>query len=138
MTQPATDTCHHIHALFDRRCAAQPDHTFLFMPDGTLTLGQLQQRVDVLEAELRSLGVLPGDRVLIVAENCPEHVALILACSRVGGLVVRHQCPHVARRDRGLCGQGRPRVTYFTSVCFGRGWGTRTACTGGGPRPCRA
>lgn len=28
----------------------------------------------------------PGDRVLVVAENCPEHAALILACSRVGAL----------------------------------------------------
>jgi len=44
-------------------------------------LGQL---VHALEAELREQRVRPGDRVLIVAENCPEHVALILACSRVG------------------------------------------------------
>jgi acyl-CoA synthetase (AMP-forming)/AMP-acid ligase II len=115
MTQPATDTCHHIHALFDQRCAAQPHHTFLFMPNGTLTLKQLQQRVDVLEAELRSLGVLPGDRVLIVAENCPEHVALILACSRVGAW----SCGINARMSRGeiaaFAAKADPRVTYFTS-----------------------
>ena len=57
MTQPATDTCHHIHALFDQRCAAQPHHTFLFMPNGTLTLKQAR------DAYLASLGKdEPSDR----------------------------------------------------------------------------
>lgn len=104
-----------IHQLFDLRCAEQPDRVFLFMPDGTLTLEQLQQRVDGLEAELHSLGVLPGDRVLIVAENCPEHVALILACSRVGAW----SCGINARMSRGeiaaFAAKADPRVTYFTS-----------------------
>jgi len=58
--------------------------------------------------------VQPGDRVLIVAENCPEHVALILACSRVGAW----SCGVNARMSRGevqgFIDKADPRVVYFT------------------------
>ena len=73
-----------IHQCFDERVAQAPDQPFLFLPDGEMTLRELSACVDQLEAELRADGVRPGDRVLVAAENCPEHVALVLACSRVG------------------------------------------------------
>ena len=105
-----------IHELFDARRAEAPQREFLFTPEGTLTLGDLGQRVDALAQELRDSGVLEGDRVLIVAENCPEHVALILACSRVGAW----SCGVNARMSRGeiaaFVAKADPRLTYFTSA----------------------
>lgn len=73
-----------IHHLFDQRVQEDPDHPFLYLKQGHITLGELAVSVDALESELRQADVRLGDRVLVVAENCPEHVALILACSRVG------------------------------------------------------
>ena len=73
-----------IHHLFDQRVQEGPSHPFLYLADRVITMGELAQMVDSLEAELRDSQVRMGDRVLVAAENCPEHVALVLACSRVG------------------------------------------------------
>jgi len=105
-----------IHQLFDARCAQAPDRVFMYTPDGPWTLAGLAQRVDALQAELYGLGVGEGDRVLIVAENCPEHVALILACSRVGAW----SCGVNARMSQaelaGFAAKADARVSYFTAA----------------------
>lgn len=111
-----SESFHQIHELFDARAAVSPEQTFLHTPGGTVSLGQLRAKVDSLEAELRAQGVREGDRVLIVAENCPEHVALILACSRVGAW----SCGVNARMSRGeiaaFVEKADPRLVYFTSA----------------------
>ncbi|MBP6754306.1 MAG: acyl--CoA ligase, partial [Alicycliphilus sp.] len=74
-----------IHHLLDRWLAEAPQRPFIHLPDGrNLSFADLGALTDTAENELRALQVRPGDRVLVVAENCPEHAALILACSRVG------------------------------------------------------
>lgn len=104
-----------IHELFDARARAHPDHAFLIAPRACWTLGQLAQQVDLLAQEMRDRGVTSGDRVLIVAENCPEHVALILACSRLGAW----SCGLNARMARGeiaaFARQADARLCYFTA-----------------------
>jgi acyl-CoA synthetase (AMP-forming)/AMP-acid ligase II len=104
-----------LHELFDARVASAPAQAFLYTPEATLSLGDLDVMVTQLSQELRADGVRPGDRVLIVAENCPEHVALILACSRVGAW----SCGVNARMSRGEINgfhtKADPRVVYFTS-----------------------
>lgn len=111
-----TSTMHtRIHELFDARVASAPEQVFLYLPEGTLSLADLDACVTLLAQELLADGVLPGDRVLTVAENCPEHVALILACSRVGAW----SCGVNARMSRGevsaFKAKADPRVVYFTS-----------------------
>ena len=83
---------------------------------GAWTLAQLSQRVDVLQAELQSLGVGLGDRVLVAAENCPEHVALILACSRVGAWSCGVNARMSAGEWAGFAARADARVSYFTSA----------------------
>lgn len=105
-----------IHELFDARMGRAPAQPFLFTPEATLTLAGLGALVTQLEHELRTDGVQRGDRVLIVAENCAEHVALILACSRVGAW----SCGVNARMSRGeisaFAAKADPRVAYFSSA----------------------
>lgn len=106
-----------IHELFDQRAAEDPNHPFLFLSDGsTVTMGELSSMVDVLEGELRQCDVRLGDRVLVVAENCPEHIALVLACSRVGawaaGVNARMTDSEVAAFDQ----KSDSRLMYFTSA----------------------
>lgn len=104
-----------IHQLFDARVAQAPSQVFLSTPTADFTLAELSVLVDRLVLELQSDGVRAGDRVLIVAENCPEHVALILACSKVGAW----SCGVNARMSRGevslFVQKADPRVMYFTS-----------------------
>jgi acyl-CoA synthetase (AMP-forming)/AMP-acid ligase II len=105
-----------IHELFDERVKQAPESGFLFLKDESLTLTQLSLLVDTLEAELKTLDVRAGDRVLLVAENCPQQIALILACSRVGAW----SCGVNARMSKGeVAGfalKADPRVVYFTNA----------------------
>lgn len=103
-----------IHQLFDERAAQAPDHPFLFMPDRVMTLAELAQQVNALEVELRDAGVRLGDRVLVAAENCPEHVALVLACSRVGAWACGVNARMTASELAGFAAKADARVLYFT------------------------
>lgn len=105
-----------IHQLLDRWLAEAPGQPFIHLPDGrSLSFADLGALTDAAEAELRALGVRAGDRVLVVAENCPEHAALILACSRVGAW----SCGVNARMASGevdaFAAKADARVLYFTA-----------------------
>ena len=104
-----------IHHLFDHRVQEDPDHPFLYLKQGQITLGELAFSVDALESELRQSDVRLGDRVLVVAENCPEHVALILACSRVGAWACGVNARMSASELAGFIAKADARVVYFTS-----------------------
>lgn len=106
-----------IHELLDHWLAQAPDQPFLHLPDGrTLSFADLGALTDTAEAELRELDVRPGDRVMVVAENCPEHAALILACSRVGAW----SCGVNARMAPGeidaFAARADARLVYFTAA----------------------
>ena len=103
-----------IHQLFDARVALAPDHPFLYLTEGVLTLGQLAAQVNSLEAELREAGVRVGDRVLVAAENCPEHIALVLACSRLGAWACGVNARVTASELAGFAAKADARVVYFT------------------------
>ncbi len=51
-----------------------------------LTYAQLQHEVTRLAAALRGLGVEEGDRVTLSMPTCPEAIALMLACARIGAI----------------------------------------------------
>jgi len=105
-----------IHTLFDGWRRREPQRVFLHLPDAQWSYAQLGALVDVAETELLAQGVGCGDRVLIVAENCPQHVALILACSRVGAW----SCGVNARMAPGeiaaFAQKADARLCYFTSA----------------------
>ncbi|MFI5446346.1 class I adenylate-forming enzyme family protein [Polaromonas sp. UC242_47] len=103
-----------IHSLFDQRLKESPDRPFLLLPDASMSYAALGVWVTLLAQELRDDGVLPGDRVMVVAENCPEHVALILACSRVGAWSCGVNARMSAGEIKAFVDKADPRVTYFT------------------------
>ena len=112
-----------IHHLFDQRVQEDPDHPFLYLKEGLITMGELSLMVDALESELRQSDVRLGDRVLMVAENCPAHVALILACSRVGAWACGVNARMTASELAGFIAKSDARMVYFTggvSVAAGR------------------
>lgn len=103
-----------IHELLERWLTEAPDRPFIHLPDRSLSYAELGALTDALAQELRADGVRPGDRVLVVAENCPEHAALLLACSRVGAW----SCGVNARMAPGevdaFADKADARVLYFT------------------------
>jgi long-chain acyl-CoA synthetase len=60
-----------------------PDQPALVEKSGTWTYQQLDQAIVVAQQWLRESGVRPGDRVVIVGENCREFVGLFLAVAAV-------------------------------------------------------
>lgn len=114
MTMHSKSTHTRIHHLFDERVAQAPEHPFLHLSDGVMTLAALAHQVDQLETELREAGVCAGDRVLVAAENCPEHVALVLACSRVGAWACGVNARMTASEVAAFADKADARVLYFT------------------------
>jgi len=105
-----------IHQLLDRWLADAPGQPFMHLPDGRrLSFADLGALTDAAEAELRSLGVRAGDRVLVVAENCPEHAALILACSRVGAWSCGVNARMAPGEVEAFAAKADARVLYFTT-----------------------
>ena len=66
---------------------AHTDEECLILGDTRLTYAEVQRRVDATAARLRDLGVGKGDRVGILAANCPEWVITFYATVGIGGIV---------------------------------------------------
>jgi malonyl-CoA/methylmalonyl-CoA synthetase len=105
-----------IHHLFDAWLARAPQQVFIHLPDSQWTFARLGAVVDAAEAELREQGVGSGDRVLIVAENCPEHVALILALSRVGAWSCGVNARMAAGEIDAFAAKADAKLCYFTTA----------------------
>lgn len=67
-----------------RHGAARAPHASALVEDGrTWTYAQLAAAADACAALLGELGVRPGDRVMLVAENSVAHVALMFAAAAI-------------------------------------------------------
>lgn len=79
------------HALRASEDPARADDAALLYVDEThepttVTWAELRRQVGALAAELRALGVRPGDRVSGYLPNIPEAVTALLATAAVGGV----------------------------------------------------
>ncbi len=126
-----------IHHLLDRWLAEAPERPFIHLPGRTLTYADLGRLVDALEQELRADGVRPGDRVMVVAENCPEHAALLLATSRVGAWSCGVNARMAPGEIKAFADKADARIIYFTDAVSnsaaqhaGR-YDARPSCVGG-------
>lgn len=69
--------------------AQHPDKAAIVFAEVTTTYAQLQARTNALAGYLQQqLGVAPGDRVLLVSQNCPQWVVAFHAVLRAGAVVV--------------------------------------------------
>jgi long-chain acyl-CoA synthetase len=72
-----------IHQVMDSHVAATPDRIALIDDNATLTYRELDHAVGSTVEALRSLGIRPGDRMMIVSENSIPLACLLLAASRL-------------------------------------------------------
>jgi long-chain acyl-CoA synthetase len=94
-----------------------PDHPALVEASGRWTYRELAEVVAQTQLWLRQSGVRPGDRVLLVCENCRALVAVLLAVAALDAwpvLVNAKLSPSEVDAVREHC--GARRVIYTTSV----------------------
>ena len=79
--------------LLDLRVRTRADHPFIVYepfdgPRRVITYAEFGHRVRQVAAGLRRRGVVPGQRVVIHLDNCPEFLVAWFACTRVGAVAV--------------------------------------------------
>jgi len=95
--------------------AQSPDHPALSEASGTWTYTQLAAAISQAQTWLTRKGVRPGDRVMIVGENCREFIALLFAVSALDAwpvLVNARLSPRELHEIREHCDA---RISLFTT-----------------------
>ncbi len=94
-----------------------PDRPALVEAADIWTYGELESAISKTRTWLSVLGVRPGDRVMIVGENCPEFVALLLGSADLDAWPVLVNARLSAREiDEIRTHCGARRVLFTTSV----------------------
>jgi len=94
-----------------------PDHSALVEASGTWTYRELSKVIAETQSWLITSGVRPGDRVLIVCENCRAFAAVLLAVAAIDAWPVLVNAKLSAREVDAICEHsGARRVVYTTSV----------------------
>lgn len=88
-----------LHEIIEAAAAAAPDGTALVADGRRWTFGELDDLIARLGSGLAA-HVLPGERVVVVADNRPEYVAALYAVPRCGAVLamgnVRHTVDELA------------------------------------------
>jgi acyl-CoA synthetase (AMP-forming)/AMP-acid ligase II len=81
------------------------------------TYGELAAAVDATAARLRALGVRPGDRLMVVGENCVAQIALIFAAASIDAWIVNANSRLSAREiDQFRDHAGARRIIYTSAA----------------------
>ena len=92
--------------------------------------------------QLHTAGVQPGDRVLLLAENCTAVVAVLFACSRLGAAIIPFNARQSEDEVARVLAHAEPAVVLFTSAvsCEARqhasGFNAATMCGAFGELDC--
>ncbi|WP_209425415.1 class I adenylate-forming enzyme family protein [Pararhodobacter sp. SW119] len=106
-----------IHELAAPHVSERPDHAALIdLDDTAISYERLDQMVREAADFLGRHGLRPGDRLLIVAENCAALAVAIFAASRLDAIATpvnaRMTAPELAR----IRAHAEPRVVIYTSA----------------------
>jgi long-chain acyl-CoA synthetase len=104
-----------IHDVTARQVAKAPDRIALIEDGASWSYGDLEQRVTEIAAVLSSLGIRPGDRMIIVSENCIALAALLLATSRLDAWAIVANPRLSARELDQIRDHSGARRMFFTS-----------------------
>src|SRR5262249_4280471 len=74
--------------IIARHAAERPEVVALADGDARVDYRELDRRVRPVAAQLRSLGIAPGDALAICLKDTPDHVIAFLAAARLGAVSV--------------------------------------------------
>lgn len=84
--------------------------------DGTvLSYGKLMAQANDLSGHLRKLSVRPGDRVVLVAENCAAYAVMLLAASLADVWLILVNARQSPEEVRAVVAHAEPRMIFFTT-----------------------
>ena len=104
-----------IHEVTARQVAKAPDRIALVEDGASWSYRDLEQRVSEIATVLSSLGIRPGDRMIIVSENCIALAALLLATSRLDAWAIVANPRLSARELDQIRDHSGARRMFFTS-----------------------
>jgi len=104
-----------IHEVIDLHVAESPDRVALIEDGASWSYRDLDQRVSEIATVLSSLGIRPGDRMIIVSENCIALAALLLATSRLDAWAIVANPRLSARELDQIRDHSGARRMFFTS-----------------------
>ena len=106
-----------IHHLVDHWAQEKPDNRAFIDFDGkNFSYGDLNVAVKEAVSVLEKVGVVGGDRVMIVAENSVAGVAFLLASSRLNVWASLLNARMTATEINKLKDHAQPKVIVFTTV----------------------
>ncbi|MGX8790736.1 AMP-binding protein [Oceanobacillus sp. M60] len=73
---------------FHKQCQQYSDNPLIMMPNQAVTYGETWERAREYTKAMLHLGVKPGDHIAVLMENEPEYVALFVASSMAGAVMV--------------------------------------------------
>ncbi|MBQ0797122.1 long-chain-fatty-acid--CoA ligase [Zhongshania sp.] len=77
-----------VHQFFDFHCQRNPNNLCLIFAETHYSYRDISHQSEQLARSLRSEGLEHGDRVAVLCENCPEYLSMMMACSRIGAVLV--------------------------------------------------
>ena len=95
---------------------SSPDRTVLVETSGSWTYRELSSAVSAAKDWLRQLGVRPGDRVMLVFENCRAFVAIFLALGEIDAWPVLVNARLSASEVSQIREHSNPRRIIYTSA----------------------
>ncbi len=104
-----------IHEVTADHVADVPGRIALIEDGAAWSYRELDRRVTEIAVALSSLGVRPGDRIVIVSENCISLVALLLAASRLDAWAIVANPRLLARELDQIRDHSGARRMFFTS-----------------------
>ena len=100
-----------LHELIDPQPATAPA---VIEPSGAVvTYGGLRARVTEVAGMLRDTGVRPGDRVMLILENCADYIAVAMACSHLRAWVMPVNARHTSVELAALRAHAEPRAVVY-------------------------
>ena len=76
-----------LHEYLRARAARQPEHTAFVWYGRHIGYRELDRMSDAFAAWLIGIGVVPGDRVALFMQNCPQYVIAHFAIQKLGAIV---------------------------------------------------
>ncbi|WP_249138902.1 AMP-binding protein [Actibacterium sp. MT2.3-13A] len=105
-----------IHQMLAAHVATRPDAPAVIDSDGrAVGWRDLDARIDEAADMLRARGVGPGDRVLLVAENCLAVAVLIFAASRLDAWAVPVNARMAGAEIARIGAHAAPRLALYTA-----------------------
>ena len=117
-----------------KRHRLTPDKVAVIFEEREWTYRELNERVNQAARMLLELGLVKGDRIAILANNCNAFLELFWACAKTGVVFVPLNTRLVSRELEYFLIQAAPEALFYGGGILGHGQGTEVLA-GCGKRP---